>query len=70
MTLEEALTKATIPVPVAGRLFLNGLGRNASYEAAKRGDIPVIEVGGKKLAIVAQLAEKVGLRSMAGRAAT
>ncbi len=30
-------------VPEAGRLL--GLGRNAAYEAAKRGDIPTIRIG-------------------------
>jgi excisionase family DNA binding protein len=30
-------------VPEAGRLL--GLGRNAAYEAAKRGDIPTIRMG-------------------------
>jgi excisionase family DNA binding protein len=30
-------------VPEAGAML--GLGRNASYEAAKRGDIPVIKIG-------------------------
>ena len=34
----------TISVPKAGRVYLD-LGRNASYEAARRGDIPVIRVG-------------------------
>jgi len=31
-------------VPDAGRIYF-GLGRNASYEAAKRGDLPTIRVG-------------------------
>ena len=34
----------TLPVPEAGRRYF-GLGRNASYEAAKRGDIPTIRLG-------------------------
>ncbi len=34
----------TLSVPAAGRLYY-GLGRNGSYDAAKRGDIPVIRVG-------------------------
>ena len=34
----------TISVPEAGRVYLD-LGRNASYEAARRGDLPVIRVG-------------------------
>lgn len=35
----------TISVPEAGKLYF-GLSRNASYEAAHRGDLPVIRVGG------------------------
>ena len=37
---------ATLSVPQAGKRFL-GLGRNASYNAAARGDIPTIKVGKK-----------------------
>lgn len=68
MTIDEALARPTIPVPDAGKLFF-GLGRNASYEAAKRGDIPTMKVGGRIVAIVAPLAERVGLRSRVGRQA-
>jgi excisionase family DNA binding protein len=35
--------RLVLEVPEAGRLL--GLGRNASYEAAKRGDIPTIRIG-------------------------
>ena len=34
----------TLSVPAAGRLYY-GLGRNGSYDAAKRGDIPTVRVG-------------------------
>lgn len=68
MTLDEALSRPTISVPDAGRLFY-GLARNASYDAARRGDIPTVEIGGRKLAVVSAIAEKLGLRSTAGRAA-
>lgn len=34
----------TITVPKAGRDYFN-LSRNASYEAAKRGEIPTIKIG-------------------------
>ena len=34
----------TLTVPEAGRLYFS-LGRNASYEAARRGDIPAIRIG-------------------------
>jgi hypothetical protein len=36
--------KKTMSVPEAGRLYFD-LGKNASYEAAKRGEIPVIRIG-------------------------
>ncbi|WOH47656.1 DNA-binding protein [Bradyrhizobium sp. sBnM-33] len=36
--------KKTISVPEAGREYF-GLGRNASYAAAERGDIPTIRIG-------------------------
>jgi hypothetical protein len=34
----------TLSVPQAGREYFD-LGRNASYEAARRGDIPTIRIG-------------------------
>ena len=34
----------TLSVPTAGKIYYD-IGRNASYEAAKRGDIPTIRVG-------------------------
>jgi hypothetical protein len=43
----------TLSVPEAGEIYY-GLGRNASYEAAKRGEIPVIKIGRlKRVPIVA-----------------
>jgi hypothetical protein len=41
----------TLSVPEAGRIYFD-LGLNASYEAAKRGDIPTIKIGGKIRALV------------------
>ena len=34
----------TLTVPQAGKLYFD-LGRNASYDAARRGDIPTIRIG-------------------------
>ncbi|MFY9656706.1 MAG: hypothetical protein WAK01_08990 [Methylocystis sp.] len=34
----------TLTVPEAGRLYFS-LGRNASYDAARRGDIPTVRIG-------------------------
>jgi hypothetical protein len=41
----------TLSVPEAGRIYFD-LGMNASYEAAKRGEIPTIKIGGKYRAVV------------------
>lgn len=68
MTIEEALSRPTISVPDAGKLFF-GLARNAAYDAAKAGDIPTVKIGGRIMVPVAPLAEKLGLRSTVGRAA-
>lgn len=68
MTLDEALSRPTISVPDAGRLFF-GLARNASYDAAKAGDFQTIKVGGRIVVPVVPLAEKLGLKTTIGRAA-
>jgi hypothetical protein len=44
--MEVAKTILTISVPEAGRRYFD-LGRNASYDAAKRGEIPVIKIGSR-----------------------
>ena len=47
-------------VPAAGKFYF-GLSKNASYDAAKRGDIPTVRIGPKKLrALVAPLNRMVG----------
>ena len=48
----------TISVPEAGRIFY-GIGRDASYQAAARGDIPVIQVGRLKRVPVAAMERKL-----------
>ena len=68
MTLEEALTKPTISVPDAGKLFF-GLARNAAYNAAERGDFDTIKVGGRIVVPVAPLAAKLGLQARIGAVA-
>lgn len=68
MTLEEALSRPTIPVPDAGKLFF-GISRNSAYAAAKRGDFQTTEVGGRLVVPVAPLAAKLGLRTNFGVAA-
>lgn len=41
--METDTERLVITVPEAGRRL--GLGRNASYEAARRGQIPTIKIG-------------------------
>jgi hypothetical protein len=41
---EADVEPKTLTVPEAGRVYFD-LGRNASYEAARRGDIPTIKIG-------------------------
>jgi hypothetical protein len=41
---ELAETPATLSVPDAGRRYF-GLSRNASYDAAARGEIPTVRIG-------------------------
>jgi hypothetical protein len=48
--VEHDQTK-TMDVVAAGKKYFN-LGRNASYDAAKRGDLPVIRIGGKIVALI------------------
>ena len=47
----------TLSVPEAGRVYFN-LGRGASYEAARRGEIPTIRIG-RKLLVPVQAVERM-----------
>jgi hypothetical protein len=47
----------TISVPEAGKIYF-GIGRRASYEAAARGEIPVIKIG-KFLRVPVKAVEKM-----------
>ncbi len=42
--LQTLLSGLTLTVEQAGRAL--GIGRNAAYAAAKRGDIPTLKIGG------------------------
>jgi hypothetical protein len=48
----------TMTVPEAGRCYFD-LGRNASYEAARRGDIPTIRIGRLLRVPVVQMERKL-----------
>lgn len=59
-TLPLAEERPTIPLwPDAGRAY--DLGRSASYEAAKRGDIPCIRIGRRWVAVTALVRKQLGL---------
>jgi hypothetical protein len=55
----EKRKRPTMPVPEAGRRYFD-LGRNASYDAARRGEIPTIRIGSRLFAVVAALDRMVG----------
>ena len=50
--------RKTLTVPEAGRVYFS-FGRNASYEAARRGDIPTIKIGRLLRVPVVQLERKL-----------
>jgi Helix-turn-helix domain len=44
VTVDYSEKPLTLSVPEAGRLYF-GLGRNGSYDAARRGELPVLKIG-------------------------
>jgi hypothetical protein len=62
--LKKALFGSTaVKLPVAGRAL--GLGRQAAYAAAKRGEIPTIRIGGAIRVPTAPLRRMLGLEQEA-----
>ena len=59
MEQETRKKPRTISVPEAGETYF-GLSKNGSYEAARRGDIPTIQVGRLKRVSVAVMERIVG----------
>lgn len=57
--LPDPEAEPTISIPEAGAIF--GLSRAASYEAARRGEIPTIPMGHRKLVPTAKLRAMLGL---------
>ena len=55
---------ATISVPKAGKRL--GIGRNAAYAAAKRGEIPTLRIGGLLRVPVVALERKLAEAGMEG----
>jgi hypothetical protein len=58
---EELLAKSVVSVPEAGSLL--GLGRSASYEAARRGEIPIVSIGRKLVVPTAPLRRLLGVNT-------
>jgi hypothetical protein len=56
--MDEDNKPYTMSVPAAGKKYF-GLGRNASYEAAKRGDLPTMKVGSLLRVLVRPLERKL-----------
>jgi hypothetical protein len=59
--MTDQIAPLTISVPEAGRLYF-GLCRNASYDAASRGEIPVIKIGRLKRVPVRALERMLNFR--------
>jgi hypothetical protein len=57
--------RAAYSVPEAGAMV--GLSRNGSYDAARRGEIPVLEFGRKKIVPKAAWDRKLGLETAGSR---
>jgi hypothetical protein len=59
---QELLTKLVVPLwPTAGLAV--GLSRSATYQAAKRGDIPTLDVGRNRTVPTASLRKMLGIES-------
>lgn len=59
--MSDPFSKPTMSVPDAGELL--GLGRNAAYDAAKRGDLPTIKIGGRVMVITSKLREMMDVQA-------
>jgi len=57
--VKNILDKPTASIPETGRTL--GIGKNASYEAANRGDIPTIKIGKKRRVATTWIKNKLGL---------
>jgi excisionase family DNA binding protein len=54
------MDKATLTIPEAAKLL--GIGRSAAYEAARRGDLPTLSFGRRRVVLSAALEEMLKLR--------
>lgn len=62
--LRKELTRLTVPLwPTAGQAL--GLGREATYAGARRGDIPVLKIGKRYVVPTPPLRRMLGLNEAA-----
>jgi hypothetical protein len=60
--LDEIRSKPTVPIwPHVAKAL--GISRGLAYDAAKRGEYDVLEIGHRKLAVTASLRRRLGLNS-------
>ncbi len=57
--IESLLRRPTISVDDAARVL--GIGRNAAYDAVRRGDIESFPVGKRRLVLTSPLRRKLGM---------
>ncbi len=51
--MNDSVTRLTVTMPEAAKLL--GIGRNTAYEAARRGEIPIVRIGKRLLVPVSAL---------------
>lgn len=56
------MSNLTVSVEVAGKAF--GIGRNAAYEACKKGDIPSVKIGGRITCPTAPIRKMLGIEAV------
>jgi hypothetical protein len=56
----EWMKRATVPVTEAGKIL--GISRNLAYEAARLGQLPVLEFGRRKVVATSVLKKMLGLQ--------
>lgn len=61
--IQELLRQPTVSVPDAGRVL--GIGRNAAYDAVKRGEIDLLAFGKRRVVPTAPLRRKLGIETAA-----
>lgn len=61
VSVADLTSRAVISVAEAGQLL--GLSRSSAYQAAQRGEIPTLRIGGRILVPTAPLLEMLGLRN-------